>query len=77
MCLHPIVMIFIDLAVCQWEDDKPKLGNPWCFPLYEPLSDDNVLSVPCVGDKSTLSNFKGQFQSLLREKTSECIHRPI
>ena len=41
-----------------------KLGNPWCFPLYEPLSDDNVLSVPCAGDKSTLSNFKGQFQSL-------------
>ena len=70
-------MIYIDVAVCQWEDDNPKLGNPWCFPLYEPLFDDNVLGVPCVGDKSTFSNFKGQFQTLLREKTSECIHRPI
>jgi hypothetical protein len=44
-------MIYIDVAVCQWEDDKPKLGNPWCFPLYEALSDDNVLGVPCVGDE--------------------------
>ena len=52
------VMIYIEVAVCQWEDDKPKFGNPWCFPLYEPLSDDNVLSVTRAHCQISRVNFK-------------------